>query len=298
MGKPYCGPRDNAPSDAKFGELLSVNNQADQRVIFIPPEQDPGEIFLTLDQADMHIAITVSARSRATLFIEHSSHNNACAIEVFLHEESSLHCVYLVPATIEQVHIQHKSHLESGAHLHWQNITLSQKATHSMESIVNGHDAKSDIDWIFYARGSERYALSATNTFEAENGGGEITMQGVAEQTAHVGCNGLINIGLGGKGTDTYLTESVLMLDPTAKIDAIPGLEIKTNDVKASHSATVSRVTAEDLYYFAARGIPEEEARQMFIIGFLSGSIEHTAPDMREKIESALHAKYSPASIA
>jgi Fe-S cluster assembly protein SufB/Fe-S cluster assembly protein SufD len=59
------------------------------------------------------------------------------------------------------------------------------------------------------------------------------------------------------------------MLDPTAKVDAIPGLEIKTNDVKASHSATVSRVTSEDLFYFAARGIEETIARQMYIEGFL-----------------------------
>ena len=154
------------------------------------------------------------------------------------------------------------------------------------------------MDWIFYARDKEQYTLTATNTFEAQNGGGEITMQGVAEHTAHVLCNGLINIGLGGKGTDTYLTESVLMLDPTAKVDAIPGLEIKTNDVKASHSATVSRVTAEDLYYFAARGIPTVEARQMFIVGFLGGRLEKIVnSNIRESIEGALMQKYSTDAV-
>jgi Fe-S cluster assembly scaffold protein SufB len=80
----------------------------------------------------------------------------------------------------------------------------------------------------------------------------------------------MIEISPGGGGTDTYLTEDVLMLDRTAKVDAIPGLEIKTNDVKASHSATVTRVTPEDLFYFSARGIPEHEARAMYIQGFLS----------------------------
>jgi Fe-S cluster assembly scaffold protein SufB len=92
----------------------------------------------------------------------------------------------------------------------------------------------------------------------------------VAEGKAYVRCDGLLEIGPGGGGTDAYLTEDVLMLDPTAKIDAVPGLEIKTNDVKASHSATVSRVTPEDLFYFAARGISQAEARRMYVEGFLN----------------------------
>ena len=68
---------------------------------------------------------------------------------------------------------------------------------------------------------------------------------------------------------DTYLTEAVLMLDPSARIDAVPALEIRTNDVKASHSATVSRVTPEDLFYLQSRGLPERSARTMFVDGFL-----------------------------
>jgi Fe-S cluster assembly scaffold protein SufB len=118
-------------------------------------------------------------------------------------------------------------------------------------------------------------------------------MKGVAEHTAHVFCDGMIEIGLQGGGTDTYLTENVLMLDGTAKVDAIPGLEIKTNDVKASHSATVSKVTPEDLFYFATRGIDETEARQMYIQGFLgdlTAKITDTAVQdiLLEQIEQKL----------
>ena len=67
----------------------------------------------------------------------------------------------------------------------------------------------------------------------------------------------MIEIGPEGTGTDACLTQEVLMLDPTAKVDAIPALEIRTNDVKASHSASVSRVTEEDLFYFGSRGLDQ-----------------------------------------
>ena len=83
------------------------------------------------------------------------------------------------------------------------------------------------------------------------------------------------------------------MLDDTAKVDAIPGLEIKTNDVKASHSATISKVTPEDLFYFASRGIAEKEARRMYVQGFLGDltkRIEHTA--LRESVLEKIIARY------
>lgn len=83
------------------------------------------------------------------------------------------------------------------------------------------------------------------------------------------------------------------MLDKTAKVDAIPGLEIKTNDVKASHSATVSRVTEEDLFYFAARGIIEKEARRMFVEGFLGEMVGKIGSQTaREEILASVEGKY------
>ena len=118
-------------------------------------------------------------------------------------------------------------------------------------------------------------------------------MKGVAEDKAYVQCNGMINIGLDGGGTDTYLTEDVLMLDASAQVDAIPGLEIKTNDVKASHSATVSRVTDEDLFYFASRGIDNSEARKMYVEGFLGDITDKIAnADTKEAVLMAIDSKY------
>ena len=118
-------------------------------------------------------------------------------------------------------------------------------------------------------------------------------MKGVAEADAHASADGMIEIDLGGAGTKTYLTQNVLMLDATAKVDAVPGLEIKTNDVKASHSATVSRVTQEDLFYFAARGILPHDAKRLFVEGFLGDLAQRiTDGDTREGLVGMIAGKY------
>ncbi len=166
--------------------------------------------------------------------------------------------------------IEQEGELRDRAMCQWRNVTIGgADITQSLISRLTGNAAISGIDWIFYGKGAEKHRLSARNVFLGQHGGGEILMKGVSEDKAQLKADGMIEIGPKGTGTQTFLTQQVLMLDATSKIDAVPGLEIHTNDVKASHSATVARLTPEDLFTFAARGIPETEARRMFVQGFL-----------------------------
>lgn len=234
---------------------------------------------------DEQVRITAGEESAATVFLTVSGTVDIL-VTVLSNATLTVLCLQTEDATITQ-----KAHLSGGATIHWKNVSLAP-CTHSLMSRAEGNYAVSNIDWVFYAQGKEKQQVSADNVFEGGNGGGEITMRGVAEGNAHVTCNGMINIGLQGGGTQTYLTENVLMLDSTAKIDAIPGLEIKTNDVKASHSATVSKVTPEDLFYFASRGIDEETARKMYVQGFLgdiTGKIDDT--ELRGRVVEAISRK-------
>ncbi|MSR86775.1 hypothetical protein EXS70_01220 [Candidatus Peribacteria bacterium] len=217
------------------------------------------------------------------------------AVEVHLEEGADVEFVseQIADASVHLT-LSQRSHLGDNAKISWRNVTLGGKnVEHELTSELTGADAVSTIDWMFYAKNEEKYQLNARNIFTGRHGSGEITMKGVAEGKGHVQCNGKIEIGVGGGETDTYLTQDVLMLDKTAKVDAIPGLEIKTNDVKASHSATVSRVTEEDLFYFAARGIIEKEARRMFVEGFLGEMVGKIGSQTaREEILASVEGKY------
>ena len=210
------------------------------------------------------------------------SHN----LSVVLEPESELHIVSLSHGGSRTF----RSEVGDGAHIFWHCFTLGTSTMpHTLTSLLHGRNAKSNVDWVFRVSGKESQNVSVRNIFEEQNGGGEIVIKGVAEDSAHASCSGMIEIAERGRGTDTYLTEDVLMLDPSAKIDAVPGLEIRTNDVKASHSATVSRVTVEDLFYFQSRGISASDARRMYTEGFL-GDLTHRIPDqdLRDTVQKAL----------
>lgn len=276
---------------------------SDVIVIAVPMDTEVSvpvrlEIHPVRAESATHIVILVGERSRVTFVEEATGGQDATwshGVEIIANDEAQIEYISLqnVSATVRPT-IWQRSSIGAGATVHWHNTSMGgMQVVHQLLSTAVGQHATSSVDWIFYAKGIERQTLSATNSFQAGNGAGEITMKGVAEQKGHTVCNGMIEIGGKGTGTDTYLTEEVLMLDKTAKVDAIPGLEIKTNDVKASHSATVSRVTEEDLFYFAARGIDFTEARRMYIEGFLSDLTERILDSTaKETVRSAIAEKY------
>jgi len=69
------------------------------------------------------------------------------------------------------------------------------------------------------------------------------------------------------------------MIKPNAK----PELEIYADDVKCSHGSTSGSIDLDSIYYLKSRGIPEKEAYQMLINGFLCEILEKLNDDNLKK---------------
>lgn len=259
------------------------------RSMHIPPYYSSKEpIVISVNESKKDLSIDVGEGAHVT-FVE-TVESPCTSHTVCLMVDSLARVEFFSLNRANGIVIEQESILAADAHVRWCNLTIaSGEVRHTLTSHVRGNRAKSTIDWAFYTKDSDRYVFSARNIFEAREGGGEVTIRGVAGEKAHVRCLGAIDIHPGGSGTDTHLTEEVLVLDPTAKVDIVPALEIRTNDVKASHSATVSRVTPEELFYFGARGIVESDARRMYIDGFLKSVYEQSAiPAWLKLVEQSL----------
>lgn len=69
-------------------------------------------------------------------------------------------------------------------------------------------------------------------------------------------------------GADTYFSHHTLLLSQGASAKTAPFLEIKTDDVKAGHAASVGKVDADALFYLLSRGLSEQQARTLLVQGF------------------------------
>jgi len=68
--------------------------------------------------------------------------------------------------------------------------------------------------------------------------------------------------------TSSFLENSVLVLGDNIKNISEPVLEIKNNDVKASHGSTTGRIDEEKIFYLKSRGLNQEESENLVIQGF------------------------------
>jgi len=104
---------------------------------------------------------------------------------------------------------------------------------------------------------------------------------------------GMINIGEQARGANSYLACHGMLLSKQAKANAVPSLEIKTNEVKATHSASVSPIDEEKIFYLTCRGMDREEARKMLTLGFFDPLIRRISSDeIRAKVRYLVEMKW------
>jgi len=275
-------------------KATAKTRQLEKSSVVIPAAQVRNVV---LKPGEWKSKIVLEPRARATIFecdvfpSSAKGKRNQFDMDVTIGKEAELHYVVLVNGGKGIRTIKRKSMVKAGGAMHWHIVTLGGHGDrHELVSTLAGKNAASSIDWIFFVRGDEKQHVSACTNFAAPGGRGEIAMKGVAQDHGYIQCDGKIEITKRGKGTDTSLAEKILLLDKAANADAVPELVIRTNDVKASHSAAVSRVSPEDLFYLQSRGLRSGEARRIYVEGFLSDLVQRVSEEnVRVQLLSSIH---------
>lgn len=96
---------------------------------------------------------------------------------------------------------------------------------------------------------------------------------------------------------DTYEENRNLVLSDGTRADSIPNLEIETGEIAgAGHASATGRFDDEQLFYLQARGIPEDEARRLVVLGFLGEVVQKIGePTLEAHLMEALEAELEKA---
>lgn len=99
-------------------------------------------------------------------------------------------------------------------------------------------------------------------------------INGIAGGNSLVNFSGKIVVAPDSQKTEAYQTNHNVVLTPKAKVETEPCLEIYADDVKCSHGATIGALNEDERFYMRSRGIPEEEARFLQMLSFISPVLE------------------------
>lgn len=98
-------------------------------------------------------------------------------------------------------------------------------------------------------------------------------VRSVLDDQARAQFRGAILVDRGAGDTLSYQLNNNLILSDRAVAETQPNLEILHDEVKASHGATMGRLSDEELFYLQSRGLERPLARKLLIRGFLEFGI-------------------------
>jgi FeS assembly protein SufD len=163
-----------------------------------------------------------------------------------------------------------------------------------LDSHFRGQGASAEDVEVVFADSTQKFDLVSDLVHEATDTKGRIVAKGVLKDKARSIFKGMIRIGKEAKRADAYLAEHAMLLSPEARSDAIPGLEIATNEVRATHAASVAQIDDEEIFYLMSRGLDENEAKKMIILGFLEPAvIRIPVEEVRERLRIMVEDKWS-----
>ena len=103
---------------------------------------------------------------------------------------------------------------------------------------------------------------------------------------------GVIRVHEGAQLTDAYQTNRNLLLSEEASAVTLPNLEIRADDVRCSHGATVGQVDDTMLFYLMSRGLGRAQAERLLVFGFFDEVLERVpAAGVRARIRDSIEEK-------
>ncbi|OUM86457.1 MAG: Fe-S cluster assembly protein SufB [Bacillus thermozeamaize] len=156
------------------------------------------------------------------------------------------------------------------ATMEWVDGNIGSKLTMKYPAVImKGPRAKANILSIAVAGKGQHQDAGAKVIHLAPDCTSTIVSKSISKQGGKTTYRGLTSFGPNSKGSKAKIECDTLILDEQSTSDTIPYNEVKNKDVTLEHEATVSKVSEEQLFYLMSRGLSEEEATQMIVMGFI-----------------------------
>ena len=135
--------------------------------------------------------------------------------------------------------------------------------------ILNGPHAKGTCISIAVADKEQFQDAGAKMIHLAPYTTSNIISKSIVKRGGIANYRGKVFIGEKAEHSKSHVECDTLILDDISRSDTIPSNICYNNSSFLEHEATVSKINEEQLFYLMSRGLPEKDATQMIIMGFI-----------------------------
>src|SRR5699024_10823255 len=156
------------------------------------------------------------------------------------------------------------------ATMEWIDGNMGSKLTMKYPSVLlRGEGARGQTTSIALAGEGQHQDADANMHHLPRKRTSSIVSKSIAKEDGKVNYRGIVHFRKKADGAISNIECDTLILDNKSTSDTIPYNEISNDNISLEHEAKVSKVSEEQLFYLMSRGLGEEEATEMIVMGFI-----------------------------
>ncbi len=156
------------------------------------------------------------------------------------------------------------------ATMEWIDGNIGSKLTMKYPAILlKGEGARGNTLSIAIAGKGQHQDAGAKMMHLAPNTSSTIVSKSISKHGGKVTYRGMVHFGRNASNSRSNVECDTLIMDNESTSDTIPYNEILNENISLEHEAKVSKVSEEQLFYLMSRGVTEQEATEMIVMGFI-----------------------------
>ena len=300
-----CLPSENSKFTALSGAFWNRG-----LFVFVPKGVDAGVVVrggYASTLADGHAAVTrtlivAEAGARLTFLEDYASTGPAGEGEAL-----SVAGVEIVAGENADVtYVNFQRHGRSVNHFLLQNARLARDARlTTLTAGLGGHLSRSDFGsqllapgatanlyGLVFGDGDQRFTHHTRQEHQAPRTSSDLLFKSALMDRARSIYTGMIRIEKAAAKSEAYQASKNILLSRNARANAIPMLEILTDDVKCGHGAAVGGLDDDQRFYLMSRGLDPREAERAMVEGFFEDVLLRVpVPALHERLRAMIDKK-------
>lgn len=227
-----------------------------------------------------------------------------CQVKVVEHFHCLDECVYLhngwihvkegahltkdclvYPSPSSQLHVGRYHHLERNSQFNQVSMMQDTRYARFYDQVdLAGPNADAQMKSLLLAHAKQHVHHLISMNHLAPKTQSKQLCKGVSRSKGVSNFFGKIYVANAAQQTDASQINHNILLEEGAAAHSKPELEIFADDVKCAHGSTLGQIEKEKLRYLAMRGLDEQAAKKMLIVGFVAEMIASFSDQARCKV--------------
>ncbi len=155
--------------------------------------------------------------------------------------------------------------------MEWIDGNIGSKITMKYPScILQGDYAVGNSLSIAYAKNNQKLDAGAKMIHLGKNTKSQIISKSIAENGGLSNYRGLVRIGKNATNSEALVKCDTILMDEISQSDTYPTNIIENSSSSISHEATISKFDADKLFYLMSKGLTQDRAKELIIMGFIA----------------------------